>query len=156
MRRLVSVLCLAIFYSFSSMLAQTPTAAVSGIVNDSQGALVEGAEVEVTSTTQSTTREGVTNSDGSYSIPNLLPGEYRVQVSSKGFAIVQYTSVVLEAGRIFTLDATLSPTGQTTTVNVTAAAQTVDLEQSMLQGQVTAKTIAAFPSMAATSLNLPI
>jgi len=145
MRRLVSVLCLAIFYSFSSMLAQTPTAAVSGIVNDSQGALVEGAEVEVTSTTQSTTREGVTNSDGSYSIPNLLPGEYRVQVSSKGFAIVQYTSVVLEAGRIFTLDATLSPTGQTTTVNVTAAAQTVDLEQSMLQGQVTAKTIDSIP-----------
>jgi hypothetical protein len=127
------------------MLAQTPTAAVSGIVNDSQGALVEGAEVEVTSTTQSTTREGVTNSDGSYSIPNLLPGEYRVQVSSKGFAIVQYTSVVLEAGRIFTLDATLSPTGQTTTVNVTAAAQTVDLEQSMLQGQVTAKTIDSIP-----------
>jgi hypothetical protein len=145
MRKLVKVftvltLCLAL-----RIQAQIPTATLSGIVKDSQGALVQGAKVEVTSTAQGTTREGMTNSDGSYAIPDLLPGAYRAEVTSKGFATAQYAVVMLEAGRTFTLDAALAPASQVTTVNVTAASQTVDLAQSMLQGQITENTIESIP-----------
>jgi hypothetical protein len=136
----VLTLCLAV-----RIQAQIPTATLSGIVKDSQGALVQGAKMEVTSTAQGTTREGMTNSDGSYAIPDLLPGAYRAEVTSKGFATAQYASVMLEAGRTFTLDATLAPASQVTTVNVTAASQTVDLAQSMLQGQITENTIESIP-----------
>jgi hypothetical protein len=136
----VLTLCLAV-----RIQAQIPTATLSGIVKDSQGALVQGAKMEVTSTAQGTTRESMTNSDGSYAIPDLLPGAYRAEVTSKGFATAQYASVMLEAGRTFTLDATLAPASQVTTVNVTAASQTVDLAQSMLQGQITENTIESIP-----------
>ena len=114
-------------------------------MKDSKGALIQGARVQLTSTTQGTTREGVSNSDGSYAIPDLLPGVYGAEVSSKGFATAQYSNVILEAGRTFTLDATLSPAGQVTTVSVNAANQTVDLAQSMLQGQITENTIESIP-----------
>jgi hypothetical protein len=106
---------------------------------------MQGAKVEVTSAAQGTTREGTTNSDGSYLIPNLLPGEYRVGVSSKGFATAQYARIALEAGRTFTLDATLTPAEQVTTVNVAATNETLDLAQSMLQGQITENTIGSIP-----------
>lgn len=145
MRKLAPVLCFFILFVANGMQAQIPTGTLSGIVKDSQGALIQGARVILTSTAQGTTRETLTNSNGSYDLPDLLPGAYRADVSSKGFATAQYSGVVLEAGRTFTLDATLVPANQVSTVNVTAANQTVDLAQSMLQGQITENTIESIP-----------
>lgn len=145
MRKLAPVLCLFMLSVAIGMQAQIPTATFSGIVKDSQGALIQGARVILTSTAQGTTRQSLTNSDGSYAIPDLLPGEYRADVSSKGFAHAQYSGVVLEGGKTFTLDSTLAPASQVTTVSVTAASQTVSLAQSMLQGQITENTIESIP-----------
>ena len=145
MRTLASILCLCLFSIATVIQAQTPTATISGIVKDSQGALVQGARILVVSTTQETSRTGATNADGTYSIPDLLPGDYRVDVSSNGFATAQYANISLEAGRTLTLDASLVPASQVTTVNVTGANQTVDLAQSMIQGQITDKTIENIP-----------
>jgi len=145
MRKLVTIICLKMFFCVAAIVAQTPTATVSGLVKDSLGALVPGAHVQLTNIAQGTTRDGVTNSNGSYAITDLLPGDYRVEIKANGFATVQYASVVLEAGHTFTLDTRLAPAGQVTTVNVTSVAQTVDLEQSMLQGQITENTIENIP-----------
>jgi len=145
MRKLALMLYLFMLLIATAAQAQIPTSTVSGIVKDSQGAMIQGAKVLVTSSAQGTTRESVTNSDGSYSIPDLLPGEYRAEVSSRGFATVQFAGVVLEGGRTFTLDATLAPASQVTTVSVTAATQAVDLAQSMLQGQITGNAIQNIP-----------
>jgi len=145
MRKYTLALCLPILCGITALQAQTPTATLSGIVKDTHGALIQGARVVLTSVAQGTIRESLTNSEGSYSIPDLLPGTYRADFSSSGFAGAQFSSVVLEAGITFTLDATLSPAGQVTTVNVTASSQTVDLAQSMIQGQITENTIESIP-----------
>ena len=145
MRKLALGVFLLIAGIATTLQAQIPTSTVSGIVRDSQGAIIQGAKVRITNTSQETTREGLTNVNGSYSVPDLLPGEYRAEVSSAGFATAQYAGIQLEAGRTFTLDAALTPASQVTTVNVTAAAQTVDLAQSMLQGQITETTIESIP-----------
>jgi hypothetical protein len=145
MRKLALGVFLLIAGIATTLQAQIPTSTVSGIVRDSQGAIIQGAKVRITNTSQETTREGLTNVNGSYSVPDLLPGEYRAEVSSAGFATAQYAGIQLEAGRTFTLDAALTPASQVTTVNVTAAVQTVDLAQSMLQGQITETTIESIP-----------
>jgi hypothetical protein len=134
------MICIAV-----AMQAQIPMSTVSGIVKDSQGALIEGATVSLTSASQGTSHESVSNSNGTYTIPDLTPGEYRAAISSKGFATVQVAKILLEAGRTFTFDTTLTPAAQMTTVSVTASTQTVDLEQSMLQGQITESTIESIP-----------
>ena len=141
MRKYALALCLLILSASSAALAQIPTATLSGIVKDARGAFIQGARVALTNVAQGTVRESSTNSDGSYSIPDLLPGTYRAELSSNSFSTAQFSNVVLEAGRTFTLDATLSPASQVTTVNVAAASQTVDLAQSMIQGQITESTI---------------
>ena len=145
MSKMSLALCLLVLCIAAAVQAQIPTATLSGIVKDAHGALIQGARVALTNVAQGTVRESSTNSDGSYSIPDLLPGTYRADFSSNSFATVQFSNVVLEAGRTFTLDATLSPASQVTTVNVTAASQTVDLAQSMIQGQITESTIESIP-----------
>jgi hypothetical protein len=145
MRKFASAFCFFLLMSAASMRAQTPMATISGIVKDTQGAAIQGAKVTVTNAAQGSLRETLTNSDGAYSIPNLLPGEYHAEMKSNGFALVQYGTVNLEAGRTVTLDAVLVPAGQVTTINVSAANQTVDLAQSMLQGQITENTIESIP-----------
>jgi hypothetical protein len=145
MRKLVTLVCLKMVLCAAAVIAQTPTAKVSGLVKDPLGALVPGAQVQLTNVAQGTTREDVTNSNGAFSITDLLPGVYRAEIKANGFSTVQFSNVVLEAGHTFTLDAKLAPAGQVTTVKVTSAVQTVNLEQSMLQGQITENTIANIP-----------
>jgi len=145
MRRYAFALCFSMVCGAPALQAQIPTATLAGIVKDTKGALIQEARVEITNVAQGTVRESSTNSDGSYSIPDLLPGTYRADFSSGSFATAQFSNVVLEAGRTFTLDATLSPASQVATVKVTAANQTVDLEQSMIQGQITENTIENIP-----------
>jgi hypothetical protein len=145
MRKLTLVLCLLMIGIAAAMQAQIPTATVSGIVKDSQGALIQGAAVSVTSASRGISHESVSNSGGSFAIPDLTPGTYIASVSAKGFTTVKYDGVLLEAGRTFTLDTTLMPATQVTTVSVAASTQTVELEQSMLQGQITENTIDNIP-----------
>ncbi len=128
-----------------ALRGQVPTAAVSGLVKDSKGAVIQSAHILLTNVAQGTTQESASNADGSYSIPNLLPGIYSLAISNTGFATVQYVGVLLEAGHARTLDATLTPATQATTVNVSTVNHSIDLAQSMIQGQITSSTIESIP-----------
>lgn len=118
MRKLAPVLCPLMICIAAVMQAQTPMSTVSGIVKDSQGAVIQGATVSLTSASQGTLNQSVSNSSGSFAIPDLTPGQYSASVSAKGFATAEYDSVPLEAGRTFTLDTTLAPATQVTTVSL--------------------------------------
>ena len=128
-----------------SVHGQVPTGSVSGIARDAGARLVNGASVRATSNSQGLVRTGVTNSDGSFLLNNLAPGRYTVVVSLTGFADVQYSNVQVEAGRAITLDTTLPVAATKTIVDVDAASVGVDLQQSLLQGQITAHTIESIP-----------
>ena len=69
---------------------QESRATVLGRVTDPSGALVVGAKVRATNVAMNTTGASVTNDQGNYEIPYLLPGLYRVEVelpvSRKPFA----------------------------------------------------------------------
>jgi hypothetical protein len=145
MRKIALSLSLLSLYLSSVLHAQIPTATINGIVKDPQGAVVQHANIAVTNVAQGTARDSISNSDGSYSIPDLQVGTYKVAISVPGFATTQYLNVLLEAGRTTTLDTKLSLSTQASTINVGTANQSVDLAQSMIQGQITSKTIASIP-----------
>jgi len=125
--------------------AQVPTSTLNGLVTDPQNAVIVGAHVIVRSETSDVSREVKTNGDGLYGIPDLLPGSYNVRIEMPNFAAYESKSIQLEAGHITTLDAKLAVAGQGATVTVGAAAESVELTQSMLQGEITAKTIDSIP-----------
>ncbi len=128
-----------------SMQAQLPTGSINGIAKDPSGRLVQGARITATNDLQSTSRGSASNADGSFTIPNLTPGSYTVVVGAAGFADVRYMHVQINAGKAITLDTTFSVAAQASTVDVNADSESVDLTQSMLQGQITSATISAIP-----------
>ncbi len=81
MRRLIYVTA-ALWIFFVSAFAQTVAVSqISGTVKDQSGALLPGDEVRVTHIETGTMRSALTNETGSYTIPNLSVGSYRLEAS---------------------------------------------------------------------------
>jgi hypothetical protein len=137
-----------VFTSFlaGAAFAQVPMGSLNGIVRDPKDAVVVGARVAASNTAQGMTRATVTNSSGLYSIADLPAGVWNIRIEQPGFAASEFNGVVLQAGANTTLDVRLQIAKNGTTVNVNASAvDTVDVTQSMIQGQITSETIQSIP-----------
>ena len=118
---------------------------MNGRVTDPQGAGVSAARVIVTNKAQGISRETLTNTEGLYVFPSLEVGTYDLKVESPTFAVTEARDIILEAGKIQTLDLSLRLASANAVVNVSAVKDTVDLSQSMIQGQITSQTIESIP-----------
>jgi len=81
--------------SCSSLFAQA-TAQISGTVKDQSGAVLPGVEVTATQTDTGIVRTTVSNETGSYVLPNLVTGPYRLEASLPGFRSFVQTGIVLQ------------------------------------------------------------
>ncbi len=144
MRRILAMLLLFCFVPLLTW-AQLPTASLTGIVTDPQGAVVPGARVVLTNPATGVTRETTTASDGRYVYPNLLPGNYDLRVEAKGFSNREYRELHLEVGRVVTVEVSLRVASEAQTVTVTGGAAGVEYTQSEVQGRVTENSISSIP-----------
>jgi hypothetical protein len=87
------VLSLACFVG--GALCQTETATVSGLITDSTGAVVPGAEVKLQSVDRGTTASGTTNNAGIYVFASVHPGPYQVTVQKPGFKQVDFLNLIV-------------------------------------------------------------
>jgi Carboxypeptidase regulatory-like domain len=67
----------------AALAAQENSATLRGILTDTSGAVIPGATVSLTG--GKTVRSAVTQTDGSYALVGLTPGEYTVKVQFPGF-----------------------------------------------------------------------
>src|SRR5262245_42643749 len=72
------------------------TAQISGTVRDQTGAVLPGVEVTATQTDTGIARSTVTNETGSWVLPNLATGPYRVEAALPGFRTFVQTGIVLQ------------------------------------------------------------
>jgi hypothetical protein len=75
--------------------SQVATSQVSGVVQDPSGLAIPGAKVVMVQTDTSMTRTVTTGSDGTYVIPNLPVGPYRMEVTKDGFSASIQSGIVL-------------------------------------------------------------
>jgi hypothetical protein len=68
-----------------SLFGQGTTGSITGVVSDSSGALVAGANVTVVEVTTNAARTVKTSDAGTYTVTQLLPGQYSVKVDKPGF-----------------------------------------------------------------------
>jgi hypothetical protein len=129
----------------SALHAQVPTGSINGIVTDPHQAVVSGAHVTATELATGVIHETVSNGDGVYNIPDLPTGMYDVRIAASGFAVSEFQGVQLQAGRASTLDSELKLATVGQSVNVTDVTNTIELTQSMIQGQITSSTIENIP-----------
>src|SRR5262245_54017226 len=79
----------------ASVFAQA-TAQISGTVRDQSGAVLPGVEITATQTETGIIRTTITNETGSYNLPNLAVGPYRLEVALPGFRTFVQTGIVLQ------------------------------------------------------------
>jgi hypothetical protein len=83
------------------------TAEISGTVRDQTGAVLPGAEVKATQTATGIERNTLSNETGSYVLPNLALGPYRLEVSLPGFRTFVQTGIVLQVNSSPVINAVL-------------------------------------------------
>lgn len=137
---LFSVLMLAI--GVTNLFAQGTTGQISGTVTDESGGVVLGATVKITQMETNFTRTATTNEEGIYSFQLLPVGRYSVEITSQNFQAYKAEAVV-NVTQTTVVDAQLSVSGTTVTVNVEAPVVQVETSQ---QGRtVEGETIRQLP-----------
>jgi hypothetical protein len=106
-------------------LAQTITGTISGDVTDTSGAVVAGATITVENLGTAEKRTATTTGSGSFRVPDLAIGKYKVTATAEGFKTLVQTVEVL-TGAVSRAEFKL-PVGQRTeTVEVEGTAPLVD------------------------------
>src|SRR6266545_2665954 len=146
MKRFLRVLSVSalILLTSASAWAQA-TAQMSGTVRDDSGAVLPGVTVTVTQTDTGLTRSVVTEGSGSYVIPNLPTGPYKLEVSLQGFRTYVQTGIVLQVGGTPTLNVALAVGNLEETVAVEAAAPLVDVRSAGISEVVEQERILELP-----------
>src|SRR5947199_191211 len=90
----VSALALLVF-AFGLMLhaQDLDDVTISGKITDSNGLVVVGASVTVTSVDTGEVRTLVTDDEGRYRFVKLKPGKYKIKATSGGFGVQETTSI---------------------------------------------------------------
>lgn len=138
-------LLLSVLYSVA-LFAQTTigTGSIVGTTTDPQGAVIQGAAVVITNTGTGATVSLTTNSAGAYNSGALAPGNYKVQVSAKGFStFVQ--GVTLQLGNTATVNPKLQVGQESQVVEVQGADVAVNTEQVEVQGVLSSAQIENLP-----------
>jgi len=101
---------------------QSNYAALTGTVTDSQHLPIAGAAVELVAASTGAIRRIVTNQQGLFEAPALLPDDYELKVEASGLATAKQ-SFRLEVGQKLSLDITLRVGSVAEGVRVTAGSE---------------------------------
>jgi hypothetical protein len=116
--RAISLILLCLVAFAATAVAQVDRATLNGTITDASGAVVRDAKVELVSLTTGLNRETVTGSKGSYELPALPIGTYKITISKDGFKPEVLENVEFQVGQVRTIDASLKVGGGTETVEV--------------------------------------
>jgi hypothetical protein len=144
-RALAACLLLAILFPVISM-AQVAGGTIFGSISDPSEKLIPQAQVSITNVATGISTVVVTNSDGFFTAPNLLPGEYDISVSAKGFNTEVRKGITLTVGvqQVFNLTLHVGSAAKTV-IEVTVEVPAVQLASSDIGAVVTANTVRELP-----------
>jgi len=122
---LLPLICVALIAL--SGWAQQRGAEVTGVVKDSSGAVIPGAEITLTNQLSGVRKVTLTNEAGFYRAIDLNPGSYRIEEQMTGFR-PSAVRVVLETSKTSTVDMTLEVGQLTEQVTVTDKAVVLETQ----------------------------
>jgi hypothetical protein len=92
--------------SCGSVWAQA-TAQITGTVKDQSGAVLPGVEITATQTETGVARTTVTNETGTFALPNLVTGPYKLEAALPGFRTFVQTGILLQVNANIVVNPTL-------------------------------------------------
>jgi hypothetical protein len=163
MKRIVAfVLGLLVAVAAAPAFAQVSatTGSINGKVSDATGGVLPGVTVTITSPAMQGTRTAVTDTGGDYRFPAIPPGEYRLTYELTGFGTVVregvrvglgFTATVNTDMKVASLQETVTVTGESPVVDVTATTTATSFGEARLAALPNARdfwtVLAAAPAM---------
>lgn len=124
---------------------QQVTAAITGVITDPSGAPIANASVTATDTQRGTTWTTQTNDAGAYNLPRVPIGTYNVRVESRGFQTALRSAITLDVNQTARVDVQMTVGQVSETVEVTAAAPTLQTDQTLLSTVIDSKINVSLP-----------
>jgi carboxypeptidase family protein len=125
--------------------SQTFRGGISGSVVDSSGATIAGATLQLVNEGTGLARNQETTSAGEFNFPDLQVGLYTLSVTKQGFQTRKHEKVEVAVGKVTSLLITLA-IGQTSeTVEVQAAAATLETQSTTLNAVVNQRAVQEIP-----------
>ena len=128
-----------------SVCAQVNTGTISGVVQDSSGAVIAGAMVTIRNVDTGAVRTLTSDEGGRYIAPVLPVGNYEVRGQQTGFQTEVRSGIVLTVGREEVINLTLKVGQLADTVTVTAEAPLVETTSAAMSSLVDQRTIRDLP-----------
>ena len=128
-----------------TLLGQSSNASISGVVTDSSGATVPGADLVLKATDSAKVSKVNSGPDGLFAFPNLQAGNYQLKVSAKGFKDFVQTGIVLHLNDSVTLPVSLQVGEASQTIEVNANASPLNFENAEVKGTLTKREILSLP-----------
>src|SRR5881397_889103 len=141
---LIIAFSLSIVLCFSAF-AQINRGTIKGTVTDQSGAVVAGASVTATHVATGVDSKATTENNGSFTIPFLPPGVYRVTVEQQGFKKAVFENITLPVGDTIRQDVTLAVGEVSQTVSVEAEVIALKPETSELGTTISGQQVLDLP-----------
>ena len=133
--------------------AQVGESSLAGLVNDPTGAVVSGALISLHGADDSVIRTVQTRVDGTYLIPTLLPGRYRLTVSASGFEAQQTQPFDLTSGQTAAINFSLKVASSTAQVTVQDVAPVLQTTSESLDTTLSSSEMTSIPLLGRSFLN---
>src|SRR5262250_3315276 len=78
--------------------AQSNNASITGEITDPNGAVIQGAQITLTSKDTKQTSNYVSDANGYYSFRNVLPGTYQLTITAQGFGKYTQEGILVRVG----------------------------------------------------------
>ncbi|HEX4021660.1 MAG TPA: carboxypeptidase regulatory-like domain-containing protein [Acidobacteriaceae bacterium] len=143
---LSTLLFACLFVMPRTAISQAVTGSITGTVTDTNGAIIQEAQVVAKNLDTGIETKTTTNNAGAYSIRFLSIGNYQVTVTANGFTAEQFPPFALEVNQTAKEDAQLKVGASNTTTVVTAAnSQILNTNDASLGIVMTNKEIQTIP-----------
>lgn len=138
-------LFLLLWVSAVTIYAQNATTSMRGVVRDPSGAVVPGATITLLNSATGQSFTAKSGGAGDYQVSQIPPATYTISVEAAGFG-TQIKKAELLVNQPATIDFTLTVGANNQVVNVTAAADTLNITDAALGDSMNNATIQALPS----------
>lgn len=147
MIRILRVLMAVILLMASGapLRAQTDTGSIVGTVHDQSGAVIVGAQVEITNTATNVTHSFATNTDGGYVALQLIPGDYSVKATHAGYSTEVRQGIVINVQTRAQADFTLSVGAVQQQVQVSSSTESLQTQSAEVGGVLSTQEINDLP-----------
>ena len=129
----------------SASLAQNSAGTITGFVTDPSESAVSGAKVMLTDEKTGRPRQTTTNQSGSFTLVQLPPSTYTLELSRSGFAPLQAKGIVLQVGQEINQNFTLHVQGEQSTVTVNSGSAALETASATIGGNVASREIQELP-----------